>query len=635
MKIPHFVLPLYFFTLSLAQAETISLNFVRGSDGAINMPTASIAGAVPVANWNNSPQANANTNTGFALVNEFGVATTATADWQSGGASWSVVHTGTAAAGDLEMMTGYLDQGGTGVGQIHTVTINNIPYANYDVYLYHSSSGGPNRTARYRANGYDLFTRNLTPADVLNTYITSQYVTLADATVSALAGNYIRWDRMIGATLNIEAQGLGDTDGGSGEVNVRAPIQGIQIVEITVPADLPKVETLPASSIGIDIATANGTLISNGAGASQADLTLYWGITDGGSDALAWGNSMPFGSASAPGDFNAILTGLEPSFIYYYRVFSSNSVGGDWATSSAAFKTLPRPVDAISLNFVRGSTGATAMLPTDAAGVVRAINWNNAPQANADSHSAFALIDAHGASTSASANWQSGSGSWSIAITGTGDTTNKKMLTGYLDQSDNGLNQIHSITVNNIPYSTYDVYLYHSSTQGPNRSARYNANTIDLYTRNLAPADIFDGFTADQHSSLADSNNSATGGNYVVWQGMSGTLSIEGQAIGATDGGYPGSGDVRRAAIQGIQIVSAESTASFKILSIDYDTVSSKVTLVWESKENVPYEIQISTTMKTSEWTPLQTVNGSPNTTTFDHFLSAPVPPTLFYRISR
>ena len=625
-------------TVGIAQADVLSLNFVRGSSGEIALAPADVAGAFPAANWNNTPPANAYTNANFPLINDSGAATTATADWLSGGASWSIAYTGTGNAADIAMMTGYLDQGGNGAGQIHTVTIKNIPYANYDVYLYHSSSGGANRTARYRANGYDLYTRNLAPAGVFNSFVKTQYVTLADAVSSLSGSNYVVWDRMSGATLSIEAQGLGDADGGSGGNTVRAPIQGIQIVEITVPADLPKIETLASTDVGIDTATANGNLISNGAGADPAALTVYWGLTDGGSDTLAWENSIAAGTADKPGTFGAAISGLESSTLYYYRVFATNSVDSDWATSATTIKTLPQPIDAISLNFVRGSNGATALAADEAAGVVRAINWNNAPQANADSNTGFALFDANGIASGATADWLSGGASWSVAVTGTGSIANKKLMTGYLDQSSDGLNQIHTVTFSNIPYPLYDVYLYHSSTGGPNRSARYRANTIDLFSRNLDPADTFFGFTPDQHSTLEDSNNSATGGNYVVWQGLSGQLSIEAQAIGASDGGYPGSGDVRRAPVQGIQIVKAEPPVSFKITAISYVQGNNTVTVTWESVETVPYEIEFSTDMTdagTGQWTVLDTKVGDPGATTSYEHMPASGVTRLFYRIRR
>ena len=137
-KTTYAILAVSFFVTS-AQAETISLNFVRASDGAGEMASTDVAGVIPVANWNTATAANANAEpTGIALVDDTGAATGATATWQSGSASWSVTTDGAGSAGDKVMMTGYLDQGGDGVDQIHTVNVTDIPFAVYDVYLYHS-----------------------------------------------------------------------------------------------------------------------------------------------------------------------------------------------------------------------------------------------------------------------------------------------------------------------------------------------------------------------------------------------------------------------------------------------------------------------------------------------------------------
>ena len=179
-------------------AGVISLNFVRGSSGESPLSATDIAGAEPVGNWNNSTTLNANLEeVGITLNDATGAATTAVATWMSGSASWSVALSGAGAPSDLLMMTGYLDQGGDGAGQIHSVTIANVPYASYDVYVYHSSSGGANRTARYNANGVDIYTRNLEPAGVFDGFIQAGYATLASGGGSAgrclSAARHQRW----------------------------------------------------------------------------------------------------------------------------------------------------------------------------------------------------------------------------------------------------------------------------------------------------------------------------------------------------------------------------------------------------------------------------------------------------------
>lgn len=226
-----------------------------------------------------------------------------------------------------------------------------------------------------------------------------------------------------------------------------------------------------------------------------------------------------------------------------------------WVVLGAIYFAMPAQAqDVISLNFVR-NTGVGIMDPSDVAGVIPVDNWNTAEDFNADVEDiGLELFDNTGAATSAIALWQSGAASWSVATAGDGSDGDKVMMTGYLDQSGNGLGQIHMVEVTDIPFESYDIYLYHSSSGGANRAARYQANGIDLYTRNLAEQNVFNEFIFDQHDTLEGSNNSADGGNYVLWTGLSGDLTIEGEGIGVEDGAAFG-GNTRRAPIQGIQIV--------------------------------------------------------------------------------
>ena len=170
-----------------------------------------------------------------------------------------------------------------------------------------------------------------------------------------------------------------------------------------------------------------------------------------------------------------------------------------WLTSSACLLTTSQ-AGVISLSFVRNSNGVGEMAPTDVAGVIPVANWNTATQANSNAEiDGITLVNDAGGLTPATATWQTGANAWSVATAGAGSPGDMIMMTGYLDQGGNGENQFNTVTVTDIPYSIYDVYLYHSSSGGANRSARYNANGIDLFTRNLDPANTFDGFVFDQH----------------------------------------------------------------------------------------------------------------------------------------
>ena len=68
-------------------------------------------------------------------------------------------------------------------------------------------------------------------------------------------------------------------------------------------------------------------------------MTLYWGSTDGGTDAANWTHTNAFPGAQSPGTLSATLSGLPPRTAYSYRFMASNSVATIW-TPAATFQTL-------------------------------------------------------------------------------------------------------------------------------------------------------------------------------------------------------------------------------------------------------------------------------------------------------
>ncbi|MGI9244113.1 MAG: hypothetical protein ACR2RV_25170, partial [Verrucomicrobiales bacterium] len=290
------------------------------------------------------------------------------------------------------------------------------------------------------------------------------------------------------------------------------------------------------------------------------------------------------------------------------------------------------------LNFIRASSGATPLLLTDIAGVVPASNWNNATTANANAEvTGIVLNNDGGIATTAVATWQTGGASWSVATDGLGGAGDMKMMTGYLDQGGDGNGQIHMVTVTGIPFGTYDVYLYHSSSGGPNRSARYNANGTDLFTRNLDPANTFDGFVNAQYDTIEEAalNGGNPAGNYVVWEGLNGDLMIEAQGIGDAEGGS--GGNTRRAPVQGIQIVAAGPPTRFEITSINYNTDDDLVTLVFNTEPGGQYAIEASTSMdaegQPGGWFELDDLEATDTASTYEDQLPDPAPPRRYYRI--
>lgn len=134
-------------------------------------------------------------------------------------------------------------------------------------------------------------------------------------------------------------------------------------------ADPPTVEGLPATTISTTGADLHGRVVTTGG--EEPEVTIYFGTTDGGTDANDWEDSVVLGTQA--GAFQNSLFALQPDTTYYYRPYAENEGGGRWAAASESFRTLgyqaptvtALPVGAVSATImeVRGqvvSTGGEA-----------------------------------------------------------------------------------------------------------------------------------------------------------------------------------------------------------------------------------------------------------------------------------
>ena len=69
--------------------------------------------------------------------------------------------------------------------------------------------------------------------------------------------------------------------------------------------------------------------------ADPATVTVFWGLTDGGTNAAAWEDSTTLAGLSL-GSFLAQATSLLPGTNYFYRCRAANPYGEAWAASSGA-----------------------------------------------------------------------------------------------------------------------------------------------------------------------------------------------------------------------------------------------------------------------------------------------------------
>jgi hypothetical protein len=190
----------------------------------------------------------------------------------------------------------------------------------------------------------------------------------------------------------------------------------------------------------------------------------------------------------------------------------------------------------ISIDFVGEDV---PMAATEVAGVVAKANWNSA--SGVSSTSPLALVDATGATTTATVSWTSND-IWELSIAD--QPGNARMMKGYLDT---GNTTTTTVTVAGLPSSSsgYSVYVYaDGANNGASRTGVYTISGAGITTTSIS---LTDAAGVDFSGTFTQANNSA--GNYLIFT----IPSVSGFTISATPGtstdAYP------RAPINGIQVV--------------------------------------------------------------------------------
>lgn len=207
--------------------------------------------------------------------------------------------------------------------------------------------------------------------------------------------------------------------------------------------------------------------------------------------------------------------------------------------------------DSIGVNFSGtandgGPAGCTpcTLSAGDMAGVIAQGNWNNE---SGISGTAASLLNNLGVSTTATLSWTSG-GTWGngLAAANVGNT-NAMLLNNYLDGGANGI--AAALTLTNIPYALYDVYVY---IQRDNCCA-FSDYTVNGQTQRV----VTSGTSAGPGFMLASSSGM---GNYVHFSDLSGDLHLSANLDPAD----------LRSAIDGIQVVQvfAPEPGSFLLLAL-------------------------------------------------------------------
>lgn len=144
--------------------------------------------------------------------------------------------------------------------------------------------------------------------------------------------------------------------GGQAIGNKGYGLVGIRLIE-DAPLGPPVVANTAASAIEAFAAHVGGRV--NSTGGQIPDVRIYYGTTNGGTNAAAWSNSVSLGKQSR--DFEATLTSLSQNTTYFYRAFAENGLGGVWASESLSFRTLQASVATVENRPVInvGAFGAT------------------------------------------------------------------------------------------------------------------------------------------------------------------------------------------------------------------------------------------------------------------------------------
>ncbi|MEM7393417.1 MAG: DUF2341 domain-containing protein, partial [Verrucomicrobiota bacterium] len=94
------------------------------------------------------------------------------------------------------------------------------------------------------------------------------------------------------------------------------------------------IDNEPGAEAGFGEATLNGRLKAG----EPADVTIFWGDSDGGTNVSAWAQSVTL-PGSPTGAISTVVSGLIFGVQYHYRLYMTNTGFESWASSSVVFKS--------------------------------------------------------------------------------------------------------------------------------------------------------------------------------------------------------------------------------------------------------------------------------------------------------
>lgn len=223
---------------SASDAATVGINFSNGT-ATYDLAASDVAGVVADDNWNNVGGASLSGNvTTSNLVDGSGIATTLdiTTTFTTGGRAGP---TTSSSPNDKLFNRHAWFSGGS-----ETVTIDEISYATYDVYVYTGSdtSGADGRTYGFTIGSTTIYSAE-TAGDSFND-VDGFIQAVGTSHATANSSNYVLFSGLTGSSFTLSA------DASSG----RASLDGLQIVEATVVPEPNAMILILSGMIGVVVA---------------------------------------------------------------------------------------------------------------------------------------------------------------------------------------------------------------------------------------------------------------------------------------------------------------------------------------------------------------------------------------------
>lgn len=126
----------------------------------------------------------------------------------------------------------------------------------------------------------------------------------------------------------------------------------------------PSLLTLGATNVSFTQADLNGNVTDTGG--DPPSVTIFYGTTDGGTNAGSWESMTSVGAQS--GFFSNTAINLQPDTTYFVRVLGTNAAGTSWSSNTQTFTTSAYSAPTVEVrtpSFVGGSSATLAGEVTD------------------------------------------------------------------------------------------------------------------------------------------------------------------------------------------------------------------------------------------------------------------------------